>query len=274
MSRPDWIPGRGIVRQLLVTNDFPPKHGGIQSYLYELWRRFDPDDVLVYTTPHLGAAEFDAAQPFRIDRSAEPILVPHPGLIRRVDELAGRFGAEVVILDPVLPLGRIGPALDVPYAVVVHGAEVTVPGAAPLVRRSMAKVLRGAALVIAGGTFPAAEAERIAEGPLPTCVIPPGVDNDRFTVSSTRRRAEIRARYGVGEDARLVVSLSRLVPRKGMDVLIEASARLAAEFGDLEVLIGGTGRDEARLRRLIADSGAPARLVGRVETTSWRTSTA
>lgn len=252
------------MRHLLVTNDFPPKVGGIQSYLYELWRRLDPADTAVLTTPFSGAAAFDAAQPFRIERDRDRVLFPHRGLVRRIDRLAHDHGAELVVLDPLLPLAALGPRLALPYAVVVHGAEVTVPARIGLLRNRMAGILRGAALVIAAGPFPAAEAERVAGCRLPTVVVPPGVDTDRFDVLAPARRAEVRTRYGVDPAAPLVVSLSRLVPRKGMDVLIRAAARLAGEFPDLRVLIGGTGRDRSRLDRLVARTGAPVDLVGRV----------
>ncbi|MBO0894376.1 MAG: glycosyltransferase family 1 protein, partial [Acidimicrobiales bacterium] len=66
------------MRHLLVTNDFPPKLGGIQSYLYELWRRLPPESFTVLTTPHPEAAAFDAAQPFAVRRVAAPMLLPTP----------------------------------------------------------------------------------------------------------------------------------------------------------------------------------------------------
>lgn len=253
------------MRHLLVTNDFPPKVGGIQSYLYELWRRLDPHDVAILTTPFAGAAAFDSAESFRIERDRDRVLLPHRGLIQRIDALAARHEAELVILDPLLPLGWAGPRLGRPYAIVVHGAEVTVPALMGPIRAMMAKVLRGATLVIAAGPFPAAEAERVAGRRLPTVVIPPGVDTERFAVPTDEDRAELRRRFGVETADPLVVSLSRLVPRKGMDVLISAAARLAPEFPKLEVLIGGTGRDRARLSGLIARTRAPVRLVGRVD---------
>ncbi|HET8930658.1 MAG TPA: glycosyltransferase family 4 protein, partial [Acidimicrobiales bacterium] len=183
---------------------------------------------------------------------------------RRVEALAERHGAELIVLDPLAPLAALGPRLSRPYAVVVHGAEVTVPAKIAPLKNRMATILRGAALVIAAGPFPAAEAERVAGCALPTVVIPPGVDTDRFTVPTDEQRAAVRARHGVAAEARVVVSLSRLVPRKGMDVLIEASARLAGEIGDLRVLIGGTGRDRDRLERIIARTDAPVELIGRV----------
>jgi phosphatidylinositol alpha-1,6-mannosyltransferase len=97
------------MKHLLVTNDFPPKIGGIQSLLWEWWRRLPPDRFAVLTSPYAGAAEFDAAQPFAVERVPEPVLLPHPIMVRRVDELARRFGAELVVLDPAVPLGLIGP---------------------------------------------------------------------------------------------------------------------------------------------------------------------
>src|SRR5439155_22652247 len=96
---------------LLVTNDFPPKVGGIQSYLYELWRRLPPDETTVLTTPHAGAAAWDARQHFHVVRARHKVLLPTAALTRDVDALARDIGADVVFLDPMLPLGRIGPRL-------------------------------------------------------------------------------------------------------------------------------------------------------------------
>ena len=119
-------------RHLLVTNDFPPKVGGIQSYLWELWRRLPADDIAVHTTPHAGAPVFDADQAFVVTRSREPVLLPTPTVVRRVRNLAERQGAELVVWDPALPVGHAGRRVGRPYAVVLHGSEVTVPGRLPV----------------------------------------------------------------------------------------------------------------------------------------------
>ncbi len=252
------------MRHLLVTNDFPPKDGGIQQYLWELWRRLPADEVTVLTTPHPDAERWDAEQPFRIVRSSARVLLPTPGLVAQVRRLADEAKAELVLLDPALPLGHVGPRLDRPYGVVLHGAEVTVPGRTGLARPALAKVLVGAELVVAAGGYPADEGERAARRGLPVVVVPPGVDTDRFRPPSAEERARARADFGAGADDELVVSISRLVPRKGMDVLIDAAARLAPTRPRLRVLIAGAGRDEARLRKRIERTGAPARLVGRI----------
>jgi phosphatidyl-myo-inositol dimannoside synthase len=117
---------------------------------------------------------------------------------------------------------------------------------------------------VAAGGYPAAEGERAAGRSLLVTVVPPGVDPERFQPLDSEQVAKARARFDLPADGRVVVSLSRLVPRKGMDVLIEAAARLAAERPDLVVAIGGSGRDRRRLERLVARTGAPVRLLGRV----------
>lgn len=251
-------------RHLLVTNDFPPKVGGIQSYLWELWRRLPADDIAVHTTPHTGASVFDADQAFVVTRSREPVLLPTPTVVRRVRNLAERQGAELVVWDPALPVGHAARRVDRPYAVVLHGSEVTVPGRLPMARSILARVLRGASLVICAGNYPAAEAERAAGCTLPTVVVPPGVDTDRFRPLDEAERVSVRRELGLPVDAPLVVSVSRLVPRKGMDTLIRSAARLGRTEPDLVVAIAGSGRDRRRLEGLVASTGAPVRLLGRV----------
>jgi len=271
---------------LLVTNDFPPKLGGIQSYLWELWRRLPPDEVTVLTTPYAGAAEFDRDQLFRVVRDRNKVLLPTPALAGRIDALAREVGAGVIFLDPALPLGALGPWLRAaPYVAVLHGAEVTVPGRLPGVQAALRRVLDAAAGVLAAGTYPAEEAARAAGRPLPGLVIPPGVDVDRFrpTGADPTARAAVRKRYGLPETAPLVLGVSRLVPRKGFDVLIDAVARLArrsfpsaapspgaAAAGGtgepVHLALAGSGRDRDRLARRAARAGLGERfhLLGRV----------
>jgi phosphatidylinositol alpha-1,6-mannosyltransferase len=252
------------MKHLLVTNDFPPKIGGIQSLLWEWWRRLPADRFAVLTSPYAGADAFDAEQPFRVVRTPEPVLLPHPWMVRRVNRLAAEVGAELVVLDPALPLGAIGPSLNVPYGVVLHGAEVTVPGRLPVSRQVLNHVLRNAVHVIAAGGYPAAEAERSIGHPLPVTVVPPGVDTVRFQPIDDAARRATRIRFGIDPDADLVLGLSRLVPRKGFDTTIRAIARLAADRPNLVLAIAGAGRDRARLQRLTAELRAPVSFLGRV----------
>ncbi|MFM8389595.1 MAG: glycosyltransferase family 4 protein [Actinomycetota bacterium] len=251
-------------RHLLVTNDFPPKVGGIQSLLWEWWRRLPSDQFAVLTSPYKGAREWDEQQPFRVERVRESVLLPHPLMVKRIKDLARDFGAEFVVLDPAVPLGIIGPNLDLPYAVVLHGAEVTVPGRLPGSQQVLGRVLRRASHCIAAGNYPAREAERAAGRALPTTVVAPGVDTERFRVLDESSRRLTRERFGIPPDAELIVGVSRLVPRKGFDTAIAAVARMARARPNLELVIAGAGRDEGRLARLARDRGAPVRFLGRV----------
>lgn len=96
------------MKHLLVTNDFPPKVGGIQNYLWELWRRLPPDSTAVLTTPHAGAKAFDAQQPIRIERDRAKVLLPTRALARRINALAAELDVDLVLLDPAVPLGILG----------------------------------------------------------------------------------------------------------------------------------------------------------------------
>jgi phosphatidylinositol alpha-1,6-mannosyltransferase len=151
-----------------------------------------------------------------------------------------------------------------PYGLVLHGAEVTVPGHLPGAANLLGKTIAGAALVVAAGGYPLAEARRVTH-PMPdVVVVPPGVDATRFHPLSEEERMEARRHFGLPASGALVVSVSRLVPRKGMDVLIEAAAALRARYLDLTVAIGGSGRDGERLKRLIQGLDAPVVMLGYV----------
>jgi phosphatidylinositol alpha-1,6-mannosyltransferase len=252
------------VKHLLVTNDYPPKIGGIQSLLWEWWRRLPPESFAVLTSPYQGAEDFDAREPYRVERTREPVLLPHPWMVNHVNALAEDFGADFVVIDPAVPLGLIGPSLELPYDLVLHGAEVAVPGRLPGAKQALAYTLRRAKGLIAAGGYPAAEAELAAGRDLPITVVPCGVDPDRFTPLSAEERAAARAHFGIDEHAELIVGISRLVPRKGFDTAIRAVARLRRTRPDLVLVIAGGGRDAQRLERLAAELDAPVRFLGRI----------
>lgn len=284
---------------LLVTNDFPPKVGGIQNYLWELWRRLPAERTSVYCTPYRGATEFDAQQGFAIERSPEPVLVPYPWLGSRIRRLATKTNSSFVVLDPALPLGHIGPSLGIDYAVVLHGAEVAIPGRIPGTSHLLRRTLQSASLVISAGDYALAEAERCVGHGLPSVVIPPGVDGQRFRPRAEHERNTLRASYRVNEGDLLLSAVSRLVPRKGFDTLIRAIAKVNDELsqhrpgstsigvvetnsGDdpasgidgthspkpikrLVAIVGGSGREQRRLKQLAERLGAPVEFPGRLE---------
>ena len=194
-------------------------------------------------------------------------MAPTRGLREQIVAHAKRMGTDFVLLDPALPMAWLGPQLrgeGIRYGVILHGAEVTVPGRLPLVRSALAKVLAHAELVVAAGGYPLAEGEHAIGRKLPSIIIPPGVDVERFAPLvetetpelDSETRSELRRTLGLPVVGPLIVCTSRLVPRKGFDTVIAAAGNIAAEFGTLTVAISGGGRDRERLERKAKDAMA------------------
>ena len=251
-------------RHVLITNDFPPKVGGIQSYLWELWRRLPAEDFYVYTTPFRSDREFDYEQQFRTVRSTNKVLLPTHNINRNVQKLRKDIGAELIVWDPAFPLALSAPRSRIPYALVLHGAELAIPGKIPIVKSLLANTLKKASLVICAGNYPAEEAERTAKQSLPLAIIPPGVDIERFRPAVSLEKDKIRKDFEIPNTSPVILTLTRLVPRKGIDVLIEAVKILKKDHPDLLLLIGGTGRDLQRLKDLAKDLEKNIRFLGEI----------
>jgi len=222
--------------------------------------------VVLTALSHPDAARFDAATEVIVERiAAATLFLPTPRAFAAIEAAIERHQPDLVLLDPAWPLGLLGPWLSRPYGVVLHGAEVTIPGRIPLVASSLRYVLAHAEVAICAGSYPEAEARRNAADRMPPVIqIPPGVDTARFVPQTPEQRAALRSSLGIDDDAFLVSSYSRLVPRKGMDTLIRASARLGTRRSDLRVVIGGAGRDRARLEKLATRLKAPVTFLGRI----------
>ncbi len=246
---------------ILVTNDFPPKVGGIQNYLYELWLRLPLTDTRVITTKYKGAEHFDSQQSFDIERYAK-ILWPTPKLVRHVNSAIRHVKSDVVFIDPLLPTGLITPKIkDAAKILIIHGAEVTVPGRIFPTRQLIRKAARDCDVVVSAGNYAARELVRALDRPIDLVRIPPGVDTKRFFVPTDEQRALARERLcqelGIDESSRIIMSASRLVPRKGFDVAISALADLES---DIHLVIIGKGRDEKRLQALAEKRGVDSRV--------------
>ena len=250
------------MRHLLVTNDYPPKVGGIQSYLWEIYRRLPQDKVVVYTTPHPDSESFDQKQTHKIIRSKQRVLLPTRQVANQIRSLAEVENIDFIMYDPAVPIGILGPKIGIPYGVILHGAEVTIPGRVPIARSLIANVLQHAKLVVTAGDYSTKEAIRAAKQNLPVCVIPPGVDIDRFKPLDEQARSTIRERFNFKDDDEVILTLSRLVPRKGMDVLISATSELMKTRPRVHLLIAGTGRDLRRLKALAHSTNAPVTFLG------------
>ena len=98
-------------RTLIVTNDFPPRRGGIQSFVHALATRLPEGTVTVYAPAWKGAAEFDARQPFPVIRHPTSLMLPVPATSRRAVAIAREHGCDTVLFGAAAPLGLITPAL-------------------------------------------------------------------------------------------------------------------------------------------------------------------
>ncbi|MFK0185312.1 glycosyltransferase family 4 protein [Streptomyces rubiginosohelvolus] len=253
-------------RTLVVTNDFPPRQGGIETFVRAMTDRFPADSVVVYTSAEPGAAAHDAALPYPVVRDPARMLLPVPRVTARAAGLARRHGCDSVWFGAAAPLGLMADRLrrqsGVRRAVATtHGHEVwwaRTPGARALLRRigerTDAVTYLGAATraPIAAALGPAA-ARRMVR-------LAPGVDAEAFAVrpgarDGVRTPADgVRDRYGLGGRP-VILCAARLVPRKGQDTLIRALPAVLRSVPDAVLLLTGDGPYARTLQRLAADTG-------------------
>ena len=167
-------------RHLLVTNDFPPNVGGIQNYLWEIWNRLPPESFSVLTHHHEAAKDFDRQTQFRIVRSSSHVLFPNPKLLGEIRQEVKHSGSELVLLDPIWLPGMLGPRLEVPYGLVIHGSEATLPAAMPGVRHLLRRILSAAEIVVTASLWAIQEVRNSCFYAPEVVYVPPSVDTTRF----------------------------------------------------------------------------------------------
>jgi phosphatidyl-myo-inositol dimannoside synthase len=130
------------MRVLCVTNDFPPRAGGIQAFVHGVLVRQPEGSVVVYAPAWKGAAEFDAQQPFPVVRHRTSLMLPEPGVLRRARQIARAEGCDSVVFGATAPLGLLAPRLGeagVRTSVgITHGHEAAwaqTPGSKQALRR-------------------------------------------------------------------------------------------------------------------------------------------
>ncbi|HSP39417.1 MAG TPA: glycosyltransferase family 4 protein [Frankiaceae bacterium] len=245
------------MKVLVVTNDFPPRPGGIQAFVHSLASRLDPDDVVVYASNWSGAADFDAAQAFPVVRHPTSLMLPTPAVQRRAAALAREHDCDSVWFGAAAPLALLAAPLlraDGPIRRAVgstHGHEV---GWAmlPVARQLLHRIGSTTDVVTYLGDY---TRRRLAPalGPSATLAqLPSGVDSALFHPGCGGD--DIRKRHGL-QDRPVVVCVSRLVPRKGQDVLIRAMPALRRRFPDLALLLVGGGPYRDALARLAREHG-------------------
>ncbi|HEY1621696.1 MAG TPA: glycosyltransferase family 4 protein [Streptosporangiaceae bacterium] len=244
---------------LIVTNDFPPRSGGIQSFVHALATRLPPGTVCVYAPAWAGAAEFDARQPFPVVRHATSLMLPIPGVARQAASILSEYECDTVLFGAAAPLGLLAPSLRKAGAsrivALTHGHEAgwaALPGARSLLRRIgddvdvvtyLGEYFR---IRLARALSPQAAARMVR--------LAPGVDTAAFRPGAGG--AAIRERLGIPADQPVVGCVSRMVRRKGQDTMLRAWPAVRAQAdGHPLLLLVGDGPYRGQLNELAARLG-------------------
>lgn len=243
-------------RTLIVTNDYPPRPGGIQAFVHGLAVRQPAGSLVVYASQWKGFEEFDAEQPYPVVRHPTGLLVPTPGAARRVVQTALEYGCDTVWFGAAAPLGLLAPVLrrkaGVRWLVAqTHGHEA---GWAqlPVARQLLSRIADGVDVITYLGNYtrsklagPVGDRARLVRlpGGVETATFHPGVDG-----------SAVRATYGL-TDRPTVVCVSRLVPRKGQDQLIRALPELRKRVPEAALLLVSGGPYRASLQKLAERHG-------------------
>lgn len=256
-------------RTLVVTNDFPPRRGGIERMVRQLCDRLPPDQVVVHTATMPGGPAYDAGLPFPVVRDPSRVLLPTPAVAARVTATLRRYGCDRVVFGASAPLGLLAPALRRAGAgrltALTHGHEVwwaTLPGTRSLLRRigdavdELTYVSEYCRDRIAPALSPAAAARMTP--------LRPTVDRSLFRPGCGG--AAVRRRLDVPADVLVVVCVARLVRRKGQDSLVRCWPEVLERFPGAVLLLVGDGPDRARLKRMVRrrSLGASVRFAGSV----------
>ncbi|WP_345563599.1 glycosyltransferase family 4 protein [Nonomuraea rosea] len=238
------VPGdaAGVV---IVTNDFPPRPGGIQSFVHGLALR--TPGVVVYAPAWPGCEEFDRRQPYPIVRHPTRLMLPTPAVARRAAGLVAEYGAGTVVFGAAAPLGLIAPRLRAAGArrvvMLTHGHEASWASAAGF-RAVLRRIGEHADVVTYLGDY---TRERLVAAIPPGKLVrlAPGVDLAQFHPGAPKAELGLAGRP-------VVACVSRLVPRKGQDQLIRAWPQVLSAVPDAVLLLVGGGPYRRKLERLAA----------------------
>jgi len=240
---------------LVITNDFPPRPGGIQTFVFELVRRFDPSTVTVLTSQWEGARDFDAAQEFDIVRVKGSVLLPTRSVRTIARELIVSKGVDTVLYGAAAPLGLLASSfseLGIKHQVgITHGHEAGW-AITPVTRQALRKIGRNLDVLTYLGEYTKNKIGSVLDASSAAAMrqLTPGVDAEEFHPRNVERGSVLRAQVGFAGHP-TIVCVSRLMERKGQDTLIRALPLISERIPDVRLLIVGSGSYEDALRKLV-----------------------
>lgn len=244
---------------LLVSQDFPPSFGGIQTYSFELGRRLHDfwSMVEIIAPSDDGDSRIDDMLPGRVHRIDSRDDLLGLAILHRLPGMARRFRPDVALhvqwstaMASLISRRLTG----YPRRVVIaaHGRELlTEHVGGRLYSDIRRRILSASDLVIANSRYTADLVRDIGIEPERIRVANPGTDPDHFHPRDT---TELAGRLGVAGRPVLFTSC-RLVERKGVDTTLKALVRVIEEIPEVVYLIAGEGQERARLENLIGELG-------------------
>jgi phosphatidylinositol alpha-1,6-mannosyltransferase len=246
-------------RTLVITNDFPPRPGGIQTFGYEIVRRFEPDSVTVLTSDWEGAAEFDAAQDFKIIRANTKTLLPSKSTLSMAREIVVAENITRVLFGAAAPLGLLASPLrklGVKNIVGMTQGHETGWAMTPGTRQALRKIGNDTDYLTYISEY---THKKIAKALSPDAAsrmrrIVPGVDATEFSPANSTSGNQLRSELG-WIDRPVIVCVSRLMARKGQDELIRALPEVHQTSPMASLIIVGEGPYRKDLESLVKKFG-------------------
>ncbi|MDD4995500.1 MAG: glycosyltransferase family 4 protein [Patescibacteria group bacterium] len=244
-------------KSLLITLEFPPQKGGIANYLANLYSRLPSDKVFVLAPKTKGSQEYDATCAYKIMRGnlLTSYIWPHWLMLYfRVKTLVKKHKITMLHISHVLPVGyiayRLNQTLKLRYAVFCHGLDILKAQATPQKKQRLIKILNKASGIVVNSEYTRGLISGLGVPDSKVLVVypcPAFVPN-RETIETY----DVVAKYGLSEK-RVLLSVARLVERKGIDKVLECLPRLYEKFKDIIYVIVGDGPDINRLAKIVDD---------------------
>ena len=256
---------------LLVTNDLGPRAGGIESFVLSLVERVPKGCLIIYTSTQKGSAPFDAQLLERfgavVIRDRAKILLPTPRVNHRAVKILKQYQIKTVWFGAAAPLALMAKQLRTSGATNIvalsHGHEIWW-AKIPILKQLLRKIIKDVDHLGYLGQFTKGEIVKASNQIDKFVQIAPGIDTDHFMPKSAR--ADLIKKYRL-EDRRVIVSVGRLVHRKGQDKLIESIPKILQSFPDAVLLLVGEGPIKQMLKNTAKQLGVTNQIIfaGRVQ---------